>query len=673
MLSLPYDKPAAVSTSFAAKNAGSYQLALELAVKGTFDFDPRKCRVVFKLDGQELLQKEFGWYDNKTFPFQFDEKLPAGDHHLSFELQPLPADADDTNTLSMRIVSVTVRGPMEEQFWTRPKNYDRFFSRESAPKDAAECRVYARDVFSKFTLKAFRRPVDDKTVDRLVTLAEGVYTQPGKTFEAGVAHAMVAVLASPRFLFRIEESEPGSARAAYSLVDEYSLASRLSYFLWSSMPDDELSQLAARGELRKNLSAQVKRMLDDSRSEALIQNFTGQWLQVRDVEGISIDARVVLARDAGQEKQMKQIREAFLARQAARAAAEKAAKSGQTNAPGGELTLTNILTTMAAKTNDPATVAFATNALAEVGRRRPTAGFRFNQPRIELDRDLRSAMQRETEMYLGGIVHEDRSVTELIDSDYTYLNEKLAKLYDLTNLNVTGPEMRRVTLPPDCPRGGVLTQGSVLVVTSNPDRTSPVKRGLFVLDNFLGTPPPPPPPNIPALEAAEKDVKDHEPLLRESLELHRNSPLCSSCHSRMDPIGLAFENFNAMGMWREKERNQAIETGGKMVTGETFNSVRELKHLLVAQHRSDFYHCLTEKLLTYALGRGTEYYDVETVDQIVQKLDQQNGRFSALLMGIIESAPFQKQRNQATATAETGAPSEQSGETKVIAKNQIKP
>jgi hypothetical protein len=434
------------------------------------------------------------------------------------------------------------------------------------------------------------------------------------------------------------------------------------------MPDDELSRLAARGGLRKNLSAQVKRMLDDSRSEALIQNFIGQWLQVRDVEGISIDARVVLARDAGQEKQMKQLREAFLARQAARNTAAK----GQTNTLSGDGGITNILATMAAQTNDPATVAFATNALAQINPRRP-GGFRFNRPRIELDRDLRTAMQRETEMYFGGIVRDDRSVTELIDSDYTFLNEKLAELYGLTNLNVTGTEMRRVTLPPDSARGGVLTHGSVLVVTSNPDRTSPVKRGLFVLDNFLGTPPPPPPPNIPALEATEKDITDHEPILRESLELHRNSPLCSSCHSRLDPIGLAFENFNAMGMWRDKERNQAIETGGKMVTGETFSSVRELKHILANERRGEFYQCLTEKLLTYALGRGTEYYDMETVDQIVRRLDQQNGKFSALLMGIIESAPFQKQRNQATATADSGAPSGPLGETKKIANNQIKP
>ena len=273
---------------------------------------------------------------------------------------------------------------------------------------------------------------------------------------------------------------------------------------------------------------------------------------------------------------------------------------------------------------------------------------RFTPPRVELDRDLRDAMRRETEMYVAGIVREDRPITELIDSDYTYLNEKLAKLYGITN--VLGTEMRRVTLPAGSPRGGVLTHGSALVVTSNPDRTSPVKRGLYILENFLGTPAPPPPPNIPALEAVEKDIKDHEPILREALQLHREKPLCASCHARMDPIGLAFENFNAMGMWREKERNQSIDAAGRLITGESFTSVRELKHILAVQHRGDFYRCLTEKLLTYALGRGPEYYDVETIDRIVQRLEDENGHFSALLLGIVESAPFQRMRLQATAS-----------------------
>jgi hypothetical protein len=196
----------------------------------------------------------------------------------------------------------------------------------------------------------------------------------------------------------------------------------------------------------------------------------------------------------------------------------------------------------------------------------------------------------------------------------------------------------------------VLTEGTVLVVTSNPDRTSPVKRGLFVLNNILGAAPPPPPPNVPALEAAEKDFHDHEPTLRETLTAHRDKPECASCHSRLDPVGLAFENFNALGLWRDQERSQTIEAAGRLISGETFQNVRELKHILATNHRDEFYRCLTEKMLTYATGRGMEYYDTETVDQIVQRLQAEDGRFSALLTGIIESAPFQKERRQANAT-----------------------
>jgi hypothetical protein len=282
---------------------------------------------------------------------------------------------------------------------------------------------------------------------------------------------------------------------------------------------------------------------------------------------------------------------------------------------------------------------------APVQNARPFHRFRQRDAPMKLDYDLRQAMRSETEMFFASVAHEDRDVTTLIDSDYTFLNERLAALYGLTNLNVTGNEMRRVMLPVDSPRGGVLTEATVLVATSNPDRTSPVKRGVFVLNNIIGTPPAPPPPNVPALEASEKPSGDAT--LRDLLAAHRSQPLCASCHARMDPIGLAMENFNALGIWRDTERNQNIDAAGKLITGETFNNVRELKHILATSHREDFYRCLTEKMLTYALGRGLEYYDAETVDRIVQRLDEQNGHFSALLSGIIESAPFQKQRNLA--------------------------
>jgi hypothetical protein len=370
------------------------------------------------------------------------------------------------------------------------------------------------------------------------------------------------------------------------------------------MPDDELFALANKGELRNNLAAQVKRMLADRRSEALVQNFVGQWLQVRDVEGISINEQAIIAReDPDLRKLLEQAR----------------------------------------------------NAKDDFARRAAFRALRFRQQtKVELNGDLRKAMQQEAEMLFGYIIENDRSVRELIDSDYTFLNERLATHYGLPD--VRGQQMRRVSLPKDSPRGGVLTMGAVLVVTSNPDRTSAVKRGLFVLDNILASAPPPPPANIPALEESAKEFKDKEPTLRELLEVHRSKPLCSSCHSRMDPVGLGFDNFNALGMWREKEGGQPIDSAGELITGESFQSVRELKHILADEHRDDFYRCLTEKLLTYALGRGLTYSDVETVDQIVDRLDREDGRMSALISGIIESPQFQKRRTEMVADEPTKKP-----------------
>ena len=285
-----------------------------------------------------------------------------------------------------------------------------------------------------------------------------------------------------------------------------------------------------------------------------------------------------------------------------------------------------------------------------LGDARQTAfgrGFRgqFRGPRAELTGELRRAMRQETEKAFDYVIREDRSLLELLDSDYTFLNERLARHYGLTNLNVTGEEMVRVKLPPESPRGGVITHGSVLAVTSNPTRTSPVKRGLFILDNLLGTPPPPPPPDIPPLEDAAKAMKEKTLTLRETLALHREQPLCSSCHNRMDPLGLALDNFNAMGMWRDQEKGQTIDATGKLLSGESFTNIKELKKILASNHATEFYRTVTEKLLTYALGRGLEYYDVATVDAIVERLQKSNGRPSELIAGIIESAPFQKTRN----------------------------
>jgi hypothetical protein len=306
-------------------------------------------------------------------------------------------------------------------------------------------------------------------------------------------------------------------------------------------------------------------------------------LQARDIETVEINARAVILRDQTPDPKAQQQRARFR---------ELVRKDPESLTPEEKKEL-------------------AEARAAFIGSFRRFAQF-------DLNADLRRDMRRETEMLFEHVMRQDRSVLELLDSNYTFLNERLAKHYGIDGIK--GEEMRRVDLPPDSPRGGILTQGTVLVTTSNPDRTSPVKRGLFILDNVLGIPPAPPPPDIPALEEAVAGLKGKQPTLRETLKLHRSQPLCHSCHNRMDPLGLALENFNALGRWRDKERQDPIDASGQLITGESFNNVRELKRVLVTHHHRDFYRCLTEKMLTYALGRGLDYHDVETVDVIVDRL-----------------------------------------------------
>jgi cytochrome c5 len=605
-LALSYSKPATATHTFNAEHAGKYQLLVELNANETFVdgvFDYNKCRLVFKADGKALVEREFTRQGGKAYHFEFDQDWAAGKHELTFELTPLTPNEKQVRNLTLRVVAVTVRGPLEKEHWVRPANYRRFFP-ESLPADPDGRRAVARTILTEFATRAFRRSVDDATVDRLVKLAEGHYSRDGRTFESGVAQAMTVVLASPRFLFREEGTIPGPP-GTHPLVDEYALASRLSYFLWSTMPDDELFRLAREGKLRANLPAQLKRMLADPRSDEFVRNFVGQWLQTRSVDSVQINAPAILSQDAVPDPKAQERRTRFR---------ELIRKENLTEAEKKEV---------------------------EELRKAVQGGFRrFAQ--YELTGDLRRAMRQETEMLFGHIVHDDRSLLEIIDCDYTFLNEKLARFYGIAG--VTGDRMRLVKLPPDSPRGGVLTQASVLTITSNPDRTSPVKRGLFILDALLGTPPPPPPPNLPTLEQAETHVTGRKPTLREQLAAHRAQPLCSSCHNRMDPPGLALEHFNALGLWRDTERGQPIESTGELITGEKFSDVRALKKVLVTDRRLDFYRCLTEKMLVYALGRGLDYYDVEAVDEIVARLEASGGRPSALLTGIIESAPFQKRR-----------------------------
>ena len=567
-------------------------------------FDYNKCRLDFKVDDKSVLDKEYTRQGGQKYRYPLDMEWKAGDHQLTFALEPLTPNEKQVRSLALRIEAVTVRGPMDKEHWVRPSNYERFFPKP-VPESADERRRYARELLANFADRAFRRPAEQESVERLVKLAESVYTQKDKTFEEGIAQAMTAVLASPRFLFR-EEGVEVAAPGQHPLIDEYALASRLSYFLWSSMPDDELFRLAREHKLRKELDRQVARMLADPRSSELVRHFTGQWLQARDIESVEINARAVVARDNVLDPKVQQQRERF------RELIRKPQES---------------LTDEEKKELAELRTAFMNS---------------FRRSGFELTGELRRSMRRETEMAFDYVLRKDRSLLELLDCDYTFLNEPLAKYYGIEN--VQGADMRLVKLPEDSPRGGILTQGTMLCTTSNPDRTSPVKRGLYILDKVLGIPPAPPPPDIPTLEDVATTFKDKPPTLRETLKRHREDALCASCHNRMDPLGLALENFNALGRWRDKERNQPIEAGGQLITGELFANVRELKRVLVKNHSREFYRCVTEKMLTYALGRGLEYYDVQAVDEIVAHLEKENGQPSALILGVIESAPFQKRR-----------------------------
>lgn len=584
-------KAVVVARTFRVAQTETYGLAAELEIRGSFDFDPGQGTLIGRIDGEEWFREDVAWQERKILSRGREVRWPAGAHTVQFEIIPRERGAGEPVTatrqqsvpgatsVTVRVASVQVKGPLKPEHWITPEGYARFFPRGPAPTDAAARDAYARELLGDFAARAYRRPVDSAYVARLVGIARDTYGKPGQTFEEGVGRAIMAVLASPRFLFRVEA--PAEGTEAFAQADEYSLASRLSYFLWSSMPDAELVRLAEKGELRRELPAQVKRMMADPKVQALVKNFTGQWLQVRDVESVPINARAVLGVTASRNR---------------------------------------------------------------------------DGSRVEFGSEIRRAMRSETEMTFSHVLTEDRSVLELIAGEYTFLNERLATHYGMPD--VKGDQLRLVKLAAGSPRGGILTHGAVLSVTSNPTRTSPVKRGLFVLENILGTPPPPPPPDVPALEEAAKGFGGREPKLSEMLAVHRENKLCNSCHERMDPLGLAFENFTALGTWRETEAGQNIEVAGRLVTGERFASVRELKRILTHERRFDYYRCLTEKLLTYALGRGLTYRDTDTVDRIVEALERDGGRMSVLMNGVIDSVPFQKlRRGRAAVSSISSEPS----------------
>ena len=560
---LPFSDTNTVQFIREIKHPGPYKITAEVAVQGSDVATVHAATMVLKVDGKEIERRDLGWEFRRTISISDEATLASGSHTISLELIPKRDPEEGENKLHANVDSVKLQGPMDRSFLERPKEYFRVFF-DGPPPAAAKLRhQYSQKLLRHFAERAFRRPIDQATLDRLVSIAENVEKQPGGSFEQGIGQGLTAILASPRFLFRAEIQPEPNNPAKIVRVDEFALASRLSYFLWSSLPDDELLKLARERKLRANLRPQVDRMLKDDKGKRFVRNFAGQWLQTRDVETVSIDAQRILRMRRGEE-------------------AERIFNGG-----------------------------------------------------------VRRAMRAETEMTFGYLVRENRPLTELLLSDYTFLNERLANYYGIEG--VKGQDMRKVSLTKDSHRGGLLMQGTYLLVTSNPTRTSPVKRGLFVLENLLGTPAPPAPPNVPPLERTRQN-SERFLTMRETMEIHREKPLCASCHARMDPIGLALENFNAIGRYRETEANKPIDTAGQLVTGEKFTNAVELAHILTTSRKKDFYRCATEKLLTYATGRGVEYYDAPTIERIVEQMERDGGGARTLLYGIIESAPFQMRR-----------------------------
>lgn len=567
---LPFAQEAQVSAKRVMEHSGDYEIMIECRTQGSAEATSHSAKLKILMNGDQVDEENLGWDNRKTITLTAKAKMQEGENTLSFSIQEDDKPLQDEKQLNLVIGKVMLRGPLDGRHKVYPRDYYRVFFKGGAPAEPKAREAYAREVLRRLADRAFRRPVDEPTLDRLVALWKQAADQPKAKFEEGIAHAASAILASPRFLFRAEvQPEPDNAAKIVPL-DEFSLASRLSYFLWSSLPDEELFTLAKNNELRANLDEQVDRMLADRKADRFVENFVGQWLQTRDVEGINVDPRRVLG-----------IRD-------------------------------------------------LTDAFKVFGQRQ------------------RRAMKLETEMLFAHLLKENRSVLELFTADYSFLNESLASFYGVPG--VKGDEMRKVSLPPESKRGGILTHGSLLVVTSNPTRTSPVKRGLFLMENLLGTPPPPAPPNVPTLEEAKKG-KPKDITMREMMVIHREKPLCASCHARFDDLGLALENFNAVGMYRDQENGRPIDTAGKLITGEKFQTVADLNKIFTSSRRTDFYRCLADKLLTYAIGRGIEYYDAPTIDRIVDALEKDGGKMGTLVRAVIDSAPFQKRRGDGMTSA----------------------
>ena len=450
--------------------------------------------------------------------------------------------------IEMAVERVEIEGPFNAQPLedNTPSRRRIFVCRPASPSDEVPC---ATTILSTLTRRAYRRPVTEKDVESLLGFFHA--GREGKTFDAGIQRALGAILVHPEFLFRVERDPAGVAPGAAYELSGIELASRLSFFLWSTIPDDELLDVAASGKLRdpEVLDQQIRRMLADPRSRALRENFFGQWLSVRSVETLKVDPYVF----------------------------------------------------------------------------------------PEFDENLRDAFQRETELFLESQLREDRSALELLTANYTFLNERLARHYGIPK--IFGSHFRRVTLN-DGRRAGLLGQGSVLMVTSYANRTSPVLRGKWVLDTVLGVPPPPPPPNVPALK--EKEEQSQPASMRERMEQHRRNPVCANCHAQIDPPGFALENFDAIGAWRTTEGGRPIDPSGGFY-GSKFDDAVSFREVLL-ERRDAFVTILTEKLLTYGLGRGAEYTDMPAVRQIMREAAASDYRWSSLLAAIVKSTPFQMRR-----------------------------
>ena len=452
------------------------------------------------------------------------------------------------------IFSVTIMGPYNPAGRGSTPSRERIFVCE--PSSAAAEEECARKIVRTLAKRAYRGPVDDASIEGPMRFYRAARTEGGEDrgFDAGIERAVAAILVSPRFLFRVERDPPGVESNTAYRVSDLELASRLSFFLWSSIPDDVLLQAALRGELSRadGLERQVRRMLADPKSQSLVNNFAAQWLHLRNLEGIRPNMRLF----------------------------------------------------------------------------------------PDFDENLRRAFRTETELLLRAVIREDRSILDLLRPEFTFLNERLAKHYGVPN--VYGTWFRRIALEEGSRRGGLLRHGSVLTVTSYATRTSPVIRGKWILENILGMPPPPPPADVP--ELSEKTISG-DVSVRERLAEHRADPACSGCHNPMDPLGFALENYDAVGRWRTVDLGLPIDPSGELVDGTRVSGVADLETALL-QRPEMFASTLTEKLLTFALGRGVEYYDAPAIRGIVRNARNNNFRLSSLILGISASTPFQMRNSK---------------------------